>query len=167
DPRYSGCATHRYGPDDVTSRDLLRWPAAQKRSYAQTAAIDMPSTIDRTVGCAKTSVATPHRKPSATRLRASTATTESTIGNATFDGVDPFPRLDVEQAHAIEFAPAEMMTLTDRLARDRDVARHEGPIPRRTRGPEDPDNRRADSRRDVRGPGIAEHQHARAAGQRH
>ena len=24
DPRYSGCATNRYGPDRVTSRDLLR-----------------------------------------------------------------------------------------------------------------------------------------------
>ena len=32
EPTYSGCANQRYGPDAVTSRDLLRCPAAQMRS---------------------------------------------------------------------------------------------------------------------------------------
>src|SRR6185436_2018352 len=56
--------------DDVTSRALLRWPAAHTRSASPATAIDMPAAIDRAVGCASTSVAAPHMNPSATRLRA-------------------------------------------------------------------------------------------------
>ena len=32
EPTYSGCATYLYGPDEVTSRALFRWPAAHTRT---------------------------------------------------------------------------------------------------------------------------------------
>ena len=55
DPTYNGCAHHRYGPDAVTSRDLLRCPAAQTRIASPQAETVMPATRDAPVGCASTS----------------------------------------------------------------------------------------------------------------
>src|SRR5262245_7834970 len=74
DPTYSGCATQRYGPEVVTSRALLRWPAAQTRKSSPPAARLNPMAIDRAVGVASASTIAPNTKPSVTRRRASTWT---------------------------------------------------------------------------------------------
>src|SRR3954471_13960006 len=110
------------------------------RSSSPTPAIDIPAAIDRPLGCASTTVATPHTNPSATRLRASApvrlARTRSGAGmnppadpsdtagfsrQTAVDGGDHFGRFDVEQAHARLRAPAEMMALADLIARHSDI----------------------------------------------
>src|SRR5687767_11410808 len=102
------------------------------RSNSPTAAIDIPTAIDRGVGRASTSVAAPHRNPSATRLRASASVvalraladrsarrldTAGHIRETAADRVDDLPRLDVEQTHPIELAAAQMMALAHRVPR--------------------------------------------------
>src|SRR5688572_29306367 len=71
DPTYSGCANQRYGPDEVTSRDLLRCPAAQIRSPSPTAARAAPTPSVGPVGSASHSTSAAEANPSGTRLRAS------------------------------------------------------------------------------------------------
>src|SRR5207249_10479357 len=71
EPTYRGWATHRYGPDVVTSRDLFRCPAAQMRMPSPIAAIPKPIASDRAVGCASARTSAPNTNPSVTRRRAS------------------------------------------------------------------------------------------------
>src|SRR5439155_2734875 len=69
EPTYSGCAVQRYGPDEVTSLDLLRCPAAQIRIASPIAAIEAPmATVDR-VGVATQKTSAADANPSGTRLR--------------------------------------------------------------------------------------------------
>src|SRR5438874_8123615 len=120
DPTYNGCANQRYGPDTVTSRDLCRWPAAQKRTASPQAEIAIPAASDPRVGVASTSTSAPETKPSATRKRASVATRASRIGRARprnpsdtpgsatrlhgreppLNGIPHFGHFHVEEAHA-------------------------------------------------------------------
>src|SRR5438094_485591 len=110
DPTYSGCANQRYGPDEVTSRDLFRWPAAQMRSASPAAAIDMPTAIDLAVGSAAMSTSGAKTHPSATRNRASSCVdTAGSITESPFDGAEHFVDLDLLEAHAIARASTQMM----------------------------------------------------------
>src|SRR5438105_12376277 len=141
DPRYSGGATKRYGPDEVTSRALFRCPAAQMRIASPAAATDMPIAIDRSVGSASTITSTPNTQPRATRSRASAATSVSNMARlwrqAAIDCGDHLRRLDVEQAHARQPAAAQMMTPTDRVTRYGDVERRHRTVSHRPRRPVD------------------------------
>src|SRR6476646_10936464 len=104
EPRYSGWTTKRYGPDEVTSRALFKCPAAQIRIASPATATDMPTAMVRAAGFARMITSRPNTQPSATRSRASAATSVSNTarlrGQAAFDGGDDFVRADVEQAHA-------------------------------------------------------------------
>src|SRR5262245_49884997 len=60
-----------------------------------------------------------------------------------------FVDADVEQAHPFAAAPAEVMALTGFGARHGDVGGRPRAIARRTRGPENADDRRADGGGDV------------------
>src|SRR4051812_29989910 len=92
------------------------------------AAIDIPTSSDRPVGCARMSTSTPNTNPSATRSRASTAisvdATPSAIGSCLagaddartgrqtpLDGAEHLGDFDVEEAHPIQPAAAQVMTL--------------------------------------------------------
>src|ERR1700722_8014113 len=107
----------------------------------------MPNALDRAVRRARTNTRTPNTKPSATRRRASTPTSVGHIAprlsdttglrEAALDGRDPLGALDVEQAHAIETAAAQVMALAHRIARERDVRRRQRTVARGTRRPID------------------------------
>src|SRR5262245_28570685 len=118
EPIYKGCASQRYGPDVVTSRDLFKWPAAQIRNASPNTATADPMPSDVPLGFASHSTSAPNTKPRLTRRRASTATTleRSLLTPAsrqtTFDGREDFADLDVEKAHAIARAPAQVVTHT-------------------------------------------------------
>src|SRR5262245_12575604 len=77
EPTYSGCATYRYGPDDVISRDLYKWPAAQMRMPSPTSATIVPTTTDSFDGLARMNTSGAHTQPSATRNRASSCIMET------------------------------------------------------------------------------------------
>src|SRR5437763_9631492 len=103
DPMYSGWATHRYGPDAVTSRDLLRWPAAQIRSDSPTTATRLPHNNVDPVGCASHNTMMPEKNPSGTRHRArrrvGLCTTSFCGAQSTLDRGKHLFDLDSEQAH--------------------------------------------------------------------
>src|SRR5436305_11586141 len=69
EPIYKGCATKRYGPDRVTSRDLFRCPAAHTRISSPAAATGSPAAMDAFVGAANQNTAKPQANPRATRNR--------------------------------------------------------------------------------------------------
>src|ERR1043166_7109752 len=172
EPTYNGCADHRYGPETVTSRDFCRWPAAQKRIASPTADTVMPAATDARLGCARISTSAPNTKPSATRNRASPATstprkrsdTSRSRVEAPLDRVEHLLHLDIEQTHAAQSAPAQMMALTHGVARhDQIVGRHR-PVARRARRSVDADERRADGAGDMRRSGVARHHYRRAPG---
>src|SRR5262245_45290879 len=127
EPTYSGCANQRYGPDDVTSRDLLRCPAAQTRNASPNTAIAVPASSASGVGWASHNTSAPKTNPSITRLRAR-ASMKPAAESASCERGDPLPaperpggrslpttarsqatldrrqhlgHLDVDQAHAI------------------------------------------------------------------
>src|SRR6476469_1190188 len=159
EPAYSGCPSQRYGPDDVTSRDLFRWPAAQIRSASPAAATSVPHSSVRPVGCASQRTARAKKNPRGTRSRARRRTKSGTamLGSrkTTFDGREHFVHLDVEQAHPLDLALPKMVTLTDRRPRHGFVLGHPRAIPLGPRRPVNADDRRADGGGDVSGTGVA------------
>src|SRR4051812_34697691 len=165
DPTYSGCANHRYGPEDVTSRDLFKWPAAQIRNTSPAAATALPASSVAPDGCESHTTSTANTNPSGTRRRARRAVRSATpllrCRETTLDGGQHFADTDVEQAHAIEAALAQVMALAHGGTRDRDIVWSERTValgPRRT---VDADQRRAHRRCNVRGTGVARHHHGR------
>src|SRR5215470_9513261 len=107
------------------------------RIASPTAAIDMPIAIVRSVGSARTMTRRPNTQPSATRRRASAATSGSNTarlcGEAALDRGRHLRRVDVEQAHARQPAAAQVMTLADAVARDGNVERRHRTVARGTR----------------------------------
>src|SRR5262249_12071713 len=159
EPAYSGCPSQRYGPDDVTSRDLFRWPAAQIRSASPAAATSVPSRSVRPVGCASQRTASAKRNPSGTRSRARRRTKSGTATfcrrETAFDGREHFVDLNVEQAHPLDLALPEVMTLTGRRPRHGFVLGHPRAVPLGPRRPVNADDRRTDGGGDVSGTGVA------------
>src|SRR6476659_8831872 len=118
----------------------------------------MPTATVRAVGFARMITSRPNTQPSATRSRASAATSVSNTarlrGQAAFDGGDDFVRADVEQAHARQAAAPQVMTLADGVARDGDVERRHRTVANRTRRAVQADDRRPDGCGNVRRAGI-------------
>src|SRR5262249_42331612 len=170
EPAYSGCPSQRYGPDDVTSRDLFRWPAAQIRSASPAAATSVPSRSVRPVGCASQRTASAKRNPSGTRSRARRRTKSGTATfcsrEAAFDRREHFVDLDIEQAHPLDLALPEVVTLTDRRPRHGFILRHPRSVPLGPRRPINADDRRADGGGDAGGTCIAGTHHRGAASER-
>ena len=106
----------------MTSRDLFKCPAAQMRIASPTAATAAPTTSAPGVGWARQNTTAPKTKPRDTRSRARSGTTDSDMAGcdreAAFDRRQHFVHLNVEEAHRFEPAAPQMMTLTDRIARD-------------------------------------------------
>src|SRR5262245_31257906 len=148
EPTYSGCATKRYGPERVTSRDLFRCPAAHTRRSSPASATGSPAAIDAVVGAANQKTATPHRKPSATRKREKNRMASATLRRpqALLHRREHFVHLNVPETHRLQPALPKVMTLTDVRARHGDVARRPRTVPRRPRWSVDADDRRTDSR---------------------
>src|SRR5690242_13169210 len=170
EPAYSGCPSQRYGPDDVTSRDLFRCPAAQIRSASPAAATTVPDSSVRPVGRANQRTASAKTNPSGTRSRARRRTKSGTTTfcrrKTAFDGREHFVDLDIDQTHALDLALPEVVTLTDRRPRHGFVLRHPRSVPLGPRRPVNAHDRRADGGGDVSGTGVAGNHHRRAASQR-
>src|SRR5437870_9620247 len=135
DPIYRGCANQRYGPDAVTSRALLRCPAAQIRITSPATAIEVPTTSEAGVGAANQKTSAPAPNPNGTRLRASASARRArhramrlsvsdttALGRQTpLHGAHHFVDLDIHQTHRRDPAAAQMMTLAHGVARHGDV----------------------------------------------
>src|SRR5262245_19797011 len=170
EPVYSGWPSQRYGPDEVTSRDLFRWPAAQMRRDSPAMATRLPHNSHQPVGCAKQSTRSPERNPSGARSRArgraKSGTTTFCGRQTALDRGEHFFDFDIEQAHLLDLALPEMVTLANRCARHGLIVRQPGSVALGTRGTVDPDDWRADCCRDVRRSGVAGHHHHRRTGER-
>src|SRR5262245_54037651 len=162
EPTYRGCARYAYGPDDVTSRDLFRCPAAQMRTPSPIRPTAPPTTSDSFDGLARISTSGANTQPSATRKRASSSISETAGSRTRRPGCEPplhragdLGDLDVEQAHPIQLTPAQVMALADRVARHRHVAGRHRAVARWAGRTVNPDQRCADGGRDVRRPRVA------------
>src|SRR6185436_9329825 len=130
EPRYSGCATHRYGPDKVTSRALCRCPADQNRIASPTLAIVNPAINVALVGRENQRTRPPHTNPSGTRRRASALATQARLRASTsprrppsragrspieppFHRANDLVSPDVEETHALQPATPHVMALAD------------------------------------------------------
>src|SRR5215211_6097387 len=122
------------------------------------AAIDIPASSDCAVGCARISTSTPKTKPRATRNLASVATNSSPTrrlrAETPLDRAEHVGHLDIEQAHAIEPAAAQVMALADAVSRYDDVERRHRTVAHGTGRPVNADDRRAERRGDVRRTGV-------------
>src|SRR4051812_2924812 len=110
-------------------------------------AMMLPASRVVAVGRASQSTTTANMNPSGTRRRATrlvrSATATLRRGEAPFNGIEDFGRVDVEQAHAFEPALSQMMASTHRRARHRLIVRTERTIAFRPGWSVDADQRRA------------------------
>ena len=85
---------------------------------------------------------------------------------ASFDGVEHLGNLDVEQAHALARAAAQVVTLAYAVSRHGHVQRRHRSVARRARRPVDADNRRPDGGGDMCRTRVARQHHGRPARKR-
>ena len=129
EPTYSGCATQRYGPDD---RDLARLAQVAGGPDPHRLAARGDRHADRQRPTRSAAPAPGRGRRTRSRARRACAPGVATSqhqprdasgGQPALDRLEHLGDLDVEQAHAIARAAAQVMALADRVPRHGDVER--------------------------------------------